>query len=229
MSEDKNNEKPEDLLPDWMVNLLKPGNRLCHKCQKDLRLDDVFGIELFCTSPEDELGNGPKAAMDAYCNRCNITLRFMLHVPLPDLLHAVEGFYEYLVQYRSDGEPPAPTLPSPNTDPLVTPEIPLCDVDEGDDGESDDYPCWVKADRFEGLFSGLADDDSEENHIEASFIRRRSHYRKKLNKQISEKEIEIIRRRLAKTSFKRSSKGFKEFMALLGIDLDKNDNTEGGE
>ena len=106
----KNNEKPEDLLPDWMVSLLKPGNRLCHKCEHDLALDDVFGIELFCTSPEDAVGNGPKAALDAYCSHCGVTLRFMLNVDLPDLLHAVEGFYAYLIKYRTDGEPPAPTL-----------------------------------------------------------------------------------------------------------------------
>lgn len=216
-----NNNKPEDLLPQWIIRVFGKGNRLCRKCDRDLTLDDLCGVELICTSFED-MNIGPVTALDTLCCECGDSLRIRIDVDLREFIQGVEGFYEYVAQFRMEPDPPKPMLPSPNTDP----EIPLCDVDEGDDGESVDRPGPIKHHRFGNLFGH---DRKKQNPIERDFRKRQKRKAKDHKGKITDEEFEAFRQRLAKASPKRSTKSFRTFMAKFGIDIDKDYSAEGGD
>ena len=220
MSENKNDGNPEDLLPDWMRNVFQNGNRLCTNCEGDLRLDHLNTVEVYCPRFNGEIDFRPRLGLEAICHRCEFSIRITVKRDLTDLLHGVESFYQYAEQKKAQqGDLSRPHAPS------KTPEIPLDDNAEQADGVDVERTAWDMASRLDGYFDG----DNNESPIEARFRKRRRRRYEDLSKPISEPEVEGFVTRVNRTSFKRSTKSFREFMRRLGIDIDKDYDTEGGD
>jgi len=63
-------------------------------------------------------------------------------------------------------------------------------------------------------------DARKPSEAEKQFRHRRARKRRKLSQPPKESEVRAFLNRLGRTSFKRRSKGFKQFMWDLGIDLE---------
>lgn len=207
--------------PDWVTKIFESGVK-CSRCGRRFTLADVNGVGVSRPQVAADYARAPRGRAYANCSKCSMPYCFEIDADLDDILKAVDELFQKLQHDMLDDDDqdvgkhflPSPNFPSNSTGSGMW----AVEDTDRDDEANEDLPTDVPK-------VPSADDDFEivppnltpaEKRQEA--IRRRR--KVELKHPPGDKEVQSFLNQLKRTSFKRSSKGFREFMKQMGVDLD---------
>ncbi|MEM6392781.1 MAG: hypothetical protein AAF797_08430 [Planctomycetota bacterium] len=180
---------PPPKYPKWVRDIVDAKIR-CPKCNRLIETLDIRGIGVQFPENNQVHDRSPVAQITTQCRTCFHQTRLLMHVEKIPLLSAVETLFDYIEADRSFTEAASPFLPSPNIKPPKA---------EGDN-PVEIVPGQTKL-------------------AAKAFEERRRRAERRLKEMPTDREVRAFLNKLKKTSTKRSTKSYRQFMWNLGIDI----------
>ena len=235
--------------PQWVRQIFEPGFP-CTRCGRRLKVADLVGLGVSRPQAGNTFAKSPRGRAFADCSKCFKPFCFEVEAAQADIVEAVNEFYEHIEMFGGadddDDDIGKPFVPSPNPGtpgsyPTFNPSIGLWSVEDAiqgadDDDDEDDAPPPKSgvpdAEKIEPLdpAAGLPFDivPPEKTPAEKRWESIRRRKKAALKHPPTDAEVKKFLKQLNRTSFKRSSKGFRHFMGQLGIDIDWPGPSSGG-
>lgn len=221
--------------PTWVTQIFDAKFK-CNRCGRRLKRADLTGLGVARPQPEKLLSRGPKARAFADCSKCGKPFCFEVEASRDDIVEAVAELFDHIELFGEaddDDDIGVPFLPSPNFPdgpPFKNPSIGLWSVEDAiQSGDSDEEP---PGNAKHGIPEAESIDppppdadmpfDLVPNEKSPAEKRRDSIRRRKkaaLKHPPTDEEVARFLKRLHRTSFKRSSKGWANFMRQFGVDI----------
>ena len=218
--------------PEWVVNIMNQV-RGCAHCGYSVGLVNIVGLGVHVPDRTDprtlpqQAGQHPvfrihaRGRITVRCPRCHKDSAFEMSVDKMPLLSAVESLFDFIE--GTDEPPDEVVLPSPNFPPPPPEEAPGRSPRKGMNlsrrpiRESRMFRGRMS---FRGMMMMTMSLSSSRTG--------RAGGRTPPTDMPSQKEVDVFLRALGRTSFRRSTKSYQQFMRRLGVELDRDGSNDVG-
>ena len=223
--------------PQWVRQIFEPGFK-CTRCCHRLQLADLVSVGVSRPPAGTLLNKKPRGRAFADCAKCFKPFCFEVEAPLTEIVEAVNEFYEHLDMFGDPraNDPEKPKKPSDDNQ-HDTSHLGkgLWSMDEiirrRGKGESGSPPVPPPDDiNADSEPPGTAGKDPRlpKSPLGKQWDAERKRHKDSLKDMPTDEEVQTFLKQLKRTSFKRSSKGFRHWMRQFGIDIDQSGPPTGG-
>ena len=192
--------------PQWVRQIFEPGFK-CTRCGQRLQLADLVSVGVSRPPAGNLLDKKPRGRAFADCSKCFKTFCFEVEAPQADIVEAVNEFYEHLDLF---GDPAPGNQDKPR--------------DKKPDIKKPGKAMWS----IDDIIQKGGDSLPPKTPLEKQWHAAGKRHKGSLTDMPTEEEVQAFLKQLNRTSFKRSSKGFRHWMRQFGIDIDQPGPSTGG-